>query len=830
MKLLFSSAAKIDLAQGEKRTWEQLLRLGTFTDPRYGKFEVTPQLFEGMIKNFSLGTYGQKVFVNIAHEDDEGAAGEITALRVDGDWLMAQIDWFPLGIEANREKGFIYLSAEYFDNFQDNEKGDFHGPLLAGCALTIRPVIKQQRGIKLSEDLRLLIDPLLLRQASMKRDEVKTKLQQELALLALSEAVSSQLVTAFEIAGKDLDEEALKSLADQFLASGKTLSETKPFEQKIELQVNAGGGVSRDDILKILQERDDARQAEVKRLADRSATLCKIFVDSIDAEKGLPEDIRTLLAEEGVKTLNPEMSEDSVKRLATLQLKLGQNIAAARQLSTLGYPRPAGSVHISLDESNNVKQLQETVDKRLGLLNLAASVRFAATGGSLPEANKMYAEKVLAQFDQDRGPRLHQEYKQLAGSSGGLVADVSVPVIWERTVIREFLYSLIGLSFVNADSLPFALSYSIPYSYRDTSAAGVSSTTVYQGGAIPYAGVVQTAENAYPMPQKLAFMLADELRYLTDANQLGNWDILAENTTNASRIISEDTDGRIFNTILQDADSFGAVQVASETLTSQVNGTNKIFVLANFPVCRPKKIYDLNGQQIGNTAQPLTVTYNSVVRSEWYSGISAGTYYKLDYNVGELQIVNETGATLTPTNATPLVVSYYYATNVYQFNTDLGALATPAKWDTFLYQYGLRKNLIEDQRFHTCNFGMMSGTVMSLVEQATQFGANSLRTGTDLAVNGNLGRVKDVPNYRTASPSLWMADQRIIIGERGVTRLRICKPWSVGNLENVTDSNGKFVGKKQAYGDQFIVLMTPTPLKNAYTSIVLYSSSGRVAR
>ena len=35
---------------------------------------------------------------------------------------------------------------------------------------------------------------------------------------------------------------------------------------------------------------------------------------------------------------------------------------------------------------------------------------------------------------------------------------------------------------------------------------------------------------------------------------------------------------------------------------------------------------------------------------------------------------------------------------------------------------------------------------------------------------------------------------------------------------------------KEAYGDQFIVVHTPTQLKQAYTSLVLYSATERVAR
>ena len=49
-------------------------------------------------------------------------------------------------------------------------------------------------------------------------------------------------------------------------------------------------------------------------------------------------------------------------------------------------------------------------------------------------------------------------------------------------------------------------------------------------------------------------------------------------------------------------------------------------------------------------------------------------------------------------------------------------------------------------------------------------------------------------------------------------------------MENQKDPNGRFIGKKEAYGDQFSVLHTPTQLKRATTTLSLYSASARVAR
>lgn len=481
---------------------------------------------------------------------------------------------------------------------------------------------------------------------------------------------------------------------------------------------------------------------------------------------------------------------------------------------------------------NGFKRLQEVVDRRLGLADMPANRRFQRTGGRLLEANKRLADFVLLVFDNDpvNNIKLTQETKQLAGGDS-VVSDTNVPAAWQRTVIRESLYRMTALELVDADAQPFAAQITIPYSFRDTAAAGRESTRKYEGQEVERAGVTQTSEDTHPIPQKIAFSVTDEMKYLTSARHL-NWDSEQENSENAIRIVSEDADRLIFNEVLHASDEFGAVAISAEDLEPQADGTNRVFVLANFPVVRPRSIFDLQGNQVGNTVNPITVTYDSVVREE-YDGTGTqdpGLYYVLDYNLAEIYLVDEAGAIQTPVDTTPYTISYSHATNVHNFDTDLGGTLAGDHWDTFLYRYGLRKSVLEDDRFHSANFGVMKGAVMSQIEQAKQFGANSKRPGTDLSADGTLGRIKDVPNFKAFGGGLWMADNRVVIGERGTTRFRMLKPWTLSALTDQRGPNGRFTGKKEAYGDQFIALHTPTQLKRAYTTLNLYSATARVAR
>jgi hypothetical protein len=837
-----------ELAEGQRKT-VTVTRAGTFYDPRYGEFEISRKMLGQMVENFDNGVLGIEVALDVSHKPQDGAAGFIRRLFLDGNKLRAEVEFTEYGLDAVKKRGMKYLSAEFHENYRDNETGRAYGPTLLGAALTPRPVIKRLDPIQLSEDAdtehpTLVSDRVkrfLSEESKPMWDKLLKELAEKLGNLGLADNVIKQLQASLQQAGEGItDESKARELMESFAATGKQLAEQLPAGDDgsgatINLSVQGGGGqgLTQDDITRMLDEREAEREKQRKADAEQLETLKGTFTKKL----GESESIQALSEEEAkpyyqaAELITKAMSEDQVAKLADQQIAQADQLVATKKLSGMGYGgQPGGHMRVHAGEQDEVKNLQAQMDERLGLSSMPDSRRYAKTGGSLPDENKVLAEKALAEFDRYRGKQLYEESKKLAGGTGD-VGDVDVPASWERTVIREALHQLVGLQFVDSDSAEFASSMMIPYSYRDTTAAGRNNTRTYEGSAINRAGVIQTSETAYPLPQKLAFLVSDEIRYLTQTGRI-NWEAVAENQRNASRIIGEDTEQLIFNEILQAADEYTAQAVSGEDLAADVDGSNNTFPLANFPVVRPRTVYDLQGNQVGSTANPITVTYNGSPIDE-YDGTgnqSAGTYWKMDYNLGELQLVDEAGTLQTPADTDTLVVDYSYAANRYNFDTDLGTDTRGQHYDKFLYRYGLRKSVLEDDRFHMANFGLMSGSTMTEIEQADAFEANHKRPGTDLTNEGNLGRVKDVPNFKANAPGIWMGDQRTIIGERGMTRLRMMRPWMMGDLENAKDSNGQFTGQKEAYGDQFMVLHTPTQLKRAYTSIVLYSSSGRTAR
>ncbi|MBV1888714.1 MAG: phage protease [Proteobacteria bacterium] len=209
----------MNLDEGKRTSTVTVTRTGSFSDPRYGHFDITQKMLQAMVANFNGGAYGQDIFIDVAHKPENGAAGKVVNLSVEGNRLRARVEWTELGIKAVKEKGYQYLSAEYHEDFQDNEQGHKHGPVLLGAALTVRPVIKRLDPVQLSEDGQpaTLIHPELLKKLNQEISEMKDKYLKLLAvalgaITGLTEAMQKQLSESFGTALDGVTEDAVAKM------------------------------------------------------------------------------------------------------------------------------------------------------------------------------------------------------------------------------------------------------------------------------------------------------------------------------------------------------------------------------------------------------------------------------------------------------------------------------------------------------------------------------------------------------------------------------------------------------------------------------------------
>ncbi len=833
----FLSGLSETLGNGGASTWVTITRTGKFTDPRYGEFEISRTLLSAMVSNFDKRVFGQDVFIDVAHKPNDGAAAKVIQLKIEGDRLRALCEWTTFGLEAIRNRGYRYLSIEYHEHYKDNENGTDFGPVMMGAALVVRPAIKHLDPIQLSEvtdqGIPVLIHPelqtKLLQELHIMHKKALELLKAKLAAKKLAAAVVTSLMAAAENAvALVTDEAAATTMLASFEEAGTQLAE-QIGGQAITLSIDTGGagaGLNQDQVIALMASENARAVTAAQAIATKRKTNVVLLSETIGAVATFDEPTKKLLAEAVEPLVTADMTADQVVALAQVQIKQGQDLAVARQLSALGYHAPLGSVRIPgfVIVGDEPKKLQGIYRDHLKLTEQGASGKLR-----LPEKDTAFISKVLAEFDRIHAPQISNEVKMLSGGQVGM-ADTNLPVGFRREVIREALSDLRVLELVQTlVDFQATVITQIPYEVRDVSQI-VNDGVVYEGQAIPRAGISQAMDLAYILPMKLAMLITNEAIHFTQAAAI-NWDAMARNVESNARIMRELICRRILNELQRAADSYGSVAVVAESFTSQLTGAETQVKTVNFPLVRQFQQRDLQGNAIGNVVNPITVVLNSVACLP-YDGSNkqaAGTYYRVNsYNLGYIQFVNQGGQAVTPANTGTNTIAYSRATNVSKVDLDVAeGLTFEQQMNKPLQAIGSRKAMLSSQRFVQPDFLLMSPVMNDNLTNAEQFAVSHKRSGTDTSGTGDLETVKGLPAYGTNAPGVDMGDERILIGQRGLLGYVVGKPFITGEPFEAVDGQGNPIGKKQAYGEEYSAIKVPAPVANRMTSVLAYSFSGR---
>jgi hypothetical protein len=835
----FLSGLHVNLEEGKPSTWVTLTRTGKFSDPRYGDFEITRTMLLSMVDNFNKGVFGQDVFIDVAHRPNDGAAAKVLKLSVEGDRLRALCEWTPLGLDAIKNKGYRYLSLEYHEHWVDNETKVQHGPVMLGAGLVVRPCIKRLDPIQLSEstddDIPVLIHPelktTLLQELRMKHAEMLKKLREKLEAKKLAAVVIASLMTSAEATVQlAADEAAAQAICDGFEDTGKKLYEQYG-SQEIKLSIDMPAmpaGVTMDQVRKLMADEATAAAAATKKLAEQTASNVKLLSDTIGAAAGLDDETKKALTEAVSGLITPEMTQEQIKKLAEVQITQGNQLVVARQLSALGYHAPMGSVQIPgiTLPFDDAKKLGEMYREQLKKTSYFADGKLR-----LSEKQSGFVDRVLAEFDRLHGAQISGEVKMLSAGGTVNISDSTLPVGFRREVIRQALSDLRVLELVQTlTDFTATATTLIPYELRDTSAV-LNDGIVFEGQPIHRAGIGQFMDTAYCLPMKLAMLISNEVVHFTQMAAI-NWDAMARNVESNARIMRELVCRRIINELQRASDAYGSANVAAESFNGQLDGATHTVKTVQFPIVRPHQERNLQGNNIGDAQNPITVTLAGAPCLP-YDGSgtqAAGTYYRvLSYNLGYVQFVTAAGVAVTPAaGGGANTISYSRATNVAKVDLDVAAgLTYEQQLNKVLQAIGARKAMMQGQRFVMPDFQLMSPVLNDTITNAEQFALQSKRNGTDTSGEGDLATVKGLPAFGTNAPGVDLGDERILIGQRGLLGYVVCKPFVTGQPFEAVDSQGRPIGKKQAYGEEYSAIKVPTPVANRMTSVLAYSFTNR---
>lgn len=818
------------------RSIEQIARKITARYGQNDKVVLNDTFFQSFIKNFADNTYGQEIYVDKAHNPDDGVMGKVERLFQDGDRFLMEMSWSDAGVEAYNKKGFKYFSIDFSEDYEDRETGKKHGPLLFGVAMTPRPFIKHMTPSQgpgrfaLSEGRSTFVpDYLNIEGNTMKLAALLKKLSdlmksKKLAATAVGILVKQMQHDAEAKKLGDSDADKLQELYEHYLKLGEDLAADAQY-----LETDPGTGnkqLSEDDISRVVLATLDKREKDSKTLADNETANRKQFADAIDAQTGLSDETKTTLKVQA-SLVSGSLSNDQVKQLSDSVIELGNQIEVQRKRANLGLNITGHLPGVQFGGGGAGSQLHGLLREKLQLSEYASSL-------ALPEEKNLpaFARKVLAIFDGVHGQRIEAERKLLAGDGSTNIADGQFPVAAQRQVLVELLADLRILELVNTLTDPTATATAqIPYEVRNVS--GIKDgAIVYEGQGIPFAGVTQLMDTAYITPRKLALMVSDEMIHFS-RNAMINWDAWGRNIASNVRLMKDLIAVAIGNELQRSADAFGAIEIAAEVVTGQVNGVRTLFKTAQFPVVRPKQIRDLQGNAVGNSQNPVVLTVGGTPLQPWDgTGKQANGNYVhfVDYNLGFYRVVNQAGVVQVVPDATATTLRYSHATNVVKFDLDApNDVDQNVHLNDLLNLVGRVKAKLQQERFVDVQFGLCSSTLHNTITEAKQFEANSQKPGNGLNSDGDLERVKGVPMFSTNQPGVDISDTRLILGQRQTGTYTIAKPFSIGAPFEAVDGDGHPTAQKIAYGIEYSAIHVPAPIRNRMSSIIAYSATARAA-
>ncbi len=131
----------------------QILRVGSFSHPKYGNFDITTLTLQELKQNFDAKVRGVDLAVDYFHKSDEAAAGWFTELYFsdDGLELWGKVDWTKTAQMKLGEREVRYFSPDFAFKWQDPESGKVFKNVLFGGGLTNRPFVKDMAAIVAAE-------------------------------------------------------------------------------------------------------------------------------------------------------------------------------------------------------------------------------------------------------------------------------------------------------------------------------------------------------------------------------------------------------------------------------------------------------------------------------------------------------------------------------------------------------------------------------------------------------------------------------------------------------------------------------------------------------
>jgi phage I-like protein/cation transport regulator ChaB len=298
------------LSLSEPNSDIEIMRVGSWSHPKYGNFQITEDNLNGFIRSFQENVRGIEIAIDLEHGETshKGAAiGWIKNLKKDNEKLLAEIEWTDLGKSMVQSKQYKYFSPEFVFQYTDLETNKKFNDVLMGGSLTNKPFIKKMAPVLLSEEVYKETLTGIAPFKPIKEDDVMKFNENILKALELDESATEEQVNA--AIGKQL--ENLKKLSEN---NEKIKKDNDELTKKLSESENEKSKIDKDNI----------------KLSERILNIENKLVEKdweIIAEKKLSEGVMTPAMAEKFKTAYLKDKAGTIALMETLQpvVSLGEN-------------------------------------------------------------------------------------------------------------------------------------------------------------------------------------------------------------------------------------------------------------------------------------------------------------------------------------------------------------------------------------------------------------------------------------------------------------------------------------------------------------------------
>lgn len=337
-----------DILFSDNNKGYEILKVGEYYDPRYGKFKVTEKLLNELEDNFKNNILNIQIAVDKSHTPEDGAFAWIEEIYQKGKTLyMSLKDITEEGKKILEQGIFKYFSVEFspFETVKEGKKIKYEN-VLKGVALTNRPVIKSLNPTFFSETL-------YSNQKTMKNFKM----------------VAENIMKRDSITDSDID--MLKKLAEEVEEEDKKeveeavtdVEEKKEEVDKKEKKEEAGGEDEKEEEKKELAEKKMKEDNDTMRF---QLSEQKKMIDKMDynlRRKEMSEEVDTFILSEkdGVSHgFIPKEKEKVIDFLMSIGKKSDEAIKLFSEMKTVDF-RELGSAEGGDGTSNDTKAFAEKI-------------------------------------------------------------------------------------------------------------------------------------------------------------------------------------------------------------------------------------------------------------------------------------------------------------------------------------------------------------------------------------------------------------------------------------------------------------------------------------